>query len=308
MNTRVNNPAATEGTAQYYAEYLTQHADKKKPVILRTGSRYHVFVFKGDFWDMSSADGRTTQYDLTTDEAADVLELFYKDAQRAPLYKAEEITRTADGIDRTADGLEFRAVVVGCESREIEAAFLTLEDAHAAGWYGFKLDADPAEVCNGSEGYRGGRLLLECCREEDAGTFKIAYGETYEQAAANYRAGRFGLSVVMEPAETNEPAAIAASEEEGAPLTEPNRDGLPDWLHVGTRFCLLDFVTGKPTAVRYTCAAIDYENKTVTIPEARDSFRNGSTVYRWDAFHWATFAPVTDDTDPTPDPSGEIYG
>ena len=105
-----------------------------------------------------------------------------------------------------------------------------------------------------------------------------------------------------------EPAAIAASDEEGAPLTEPNRDGLPEWLHVGTRFCLLDFVTGKPTAVRYTCAAIDYENKTVTIPEARDSFRNGSTVYRWDAFHWATFAPVTDDTDPTPDPSGEGVG
>ena len=114
----------------------------------------------------------------------------------------------------------------------------------------------------------------------------------------------YSASEISQPAES-EPAAIAASEEEGAPLTEPNRDGLPDWLHVGTRFCLLDFVTGEPTAVRYTCAAIDYENKTVTIPEARDSFRNGSTVYRWDAFHWATFAPVTDDTDPTPEPSGE---
>lgn len=107
-----------------------------------------------------------------------------------------------------------------------------------------------------------------------------------------------------EPAESA-PAAIAASEEEGAPLTEPNRDGLPDWLHVGVRFCLLDFATGKPTAVRYTCAAIDYENKTVTIPEAADAFRGGSHVYRWDAFHWHTFAPITDTTDPTPEPSGE---
>ena len=199
--------APVEGSAQYYAEYLTKHADKAKPVILRTGSRYHVLVFKGDFWDLSNADGRGTQYDVTTDEAADVLAEFYKDAQRAPLYEAEEITRTAQGTDRTADGLEFRAVVVGCESREIEAGFLTLEDAHAAGWYGFKLDADPAEVCHGSEGYRGGRLLLECCREEDAGTLRIAYGETYEQAAANYRAGRFGLSEAMKPTDpTPEPS------------------------------------------------------------------------------------------------------
>jgi hypothetical protein len=115
----------------------------------------------------------------------------------------------------------------------------------------------------------------------------------------------YSASEISQPAES-EPAAIAASEEEGAPLTEPNRDGLPDWLHVGTRFCLLDFVTGKPTAVRYTCAAIDYENKTVTIPEARDSFRNGSTVYRWDAFHWATFAPVTDEQPTTLQEAGEI--
>ena len=104
----------------------------------------------------------------------------------------------------------------------------------------------------------------------------------------------YSASEISQPAES-EPAAIAASEEKGAPLTEPNRDGLPDWLHVGTRFCLLDFVTGKPTAVRYTCAAIDYEAKTVTIPEAADTFRGGSRVYRWDAFHWATFAPVTDE-------------
>lgn len=99
-----------------------------------------------------------------------------------------------------------------------------------------------------------------------------------------------------EPAES-EPAAIAASYDTDEPKTpaEPNRDGLPEWLHIGTRFCLLDFVTGKPTAVRYTCAAIDYEARTVTIPEAADTFRGGSHVYRWDAFHWATFAPVNED-------------
>ena len=141
---------------------------------------------------MSSADGRGTQYDLTTDEAADVLTEFYKDAQSAPLYKAEEITRTADGIDRTADGLEFRAVVVENETGEELAAFLNIEDAHAAHWYGYRLEAD--EDAHDNEGSRGGRLLLECCREEDSGTLRIAYGTTYEQAAANYRAGRFGLS------------------------------------------------------------------------------------------------------------------
>lgn len=100
----------------------------------------------------------------------------------------------------------------------------------------------------------------------------------------------------------------ADKSEQGAPMTAPNREGLPDWLHVGTRFCLLDFVTGEPTAVRYTCAAIDYEARTVTIPEAADAFRGGSHVYRWNAFHWNTFAPVTDDTDPMPDPSGEGDG
>ena len=124
-----------------------------------------------------------------------------------------------------------------------------------------------------------------------------------ENAAAELTPILYEASEITAPAES-EPAAIAASEEEGAPLTEPNRDGLPEWLHVGTRFCLLDFATGKPTAVRYTCAAIDYENKTVTIPEAADAFRGGSHVYRWDAFHWHTFAPITD-TDPTPEPSGE---
>lgn len=125
-----------------------------------------------------------------------------------------------------------------------------------------------------------------------------------ENAAAELTPVLYEASEITAPAES-EPAAIAASEEEGAPLTEPNRDGLPDWLHVGTRFCLLDFTTGKPTPVCYTCAAIDYENKTVTIPEAADAFRGGSHVYRWDAFHWHTFAPITDTTDPTPEPSGE---
>ena len=114
-----------------------------------------------------------------------------------------------------------------------------------------------------------------------------------ENAAAELTPVLYEASEITAPAEI-EPAAIAASEEEGAPLTEPNREGLPDWLHVGTRFCLLDFATGKPTAVRYTCAAIDYENKTVTIPEAADAFRGGSHVYRWDAFHWATFAPISE--------------
>lgn len=112
-----------------------------------------------------------------------------------------------------------------------------------------------------------------------------------------------------QPAEAEQPAErIAASYEGGAPLSESNREGLPDWLHVGTRFCLLDWTTGEPTALRYTCTAIDYENKTITIPEASDSFRGGSHVYRWDAFHWDTFAPIADDTDPTPAPLGEGEG
>lgn len=104
---------------------------------------------------------------------------------------------------------------------------------------------------------------------------------------------------LQEAAEIEEPAdalPIAASMEAGAPVTESeqNRDGLPEWLHVGTRFVLIDFATGKPTKCVYTCAAIDYENRTITIPEAADAFRAGSHVYRWDAFHWPTFAPITE--------------
>lgn len=218
-------------------------------VAFRIGARVIVCVKNGRFWNMSNGDGTGTQYDVTTQEAADVLAEFYKDAQRAPLYEAEEITRTAQGTDRTADGLEFRAVVVGCESHEIEAEFLNLEDAHAAGYYGRQLDADPAEVCHGSEGYRGGRLLLECCREEDAGTLRIAYGTTYEQAAANYRAGRFGMAEVMKPDHDPTPA--------------PSGDGGENYRYIVAGGNTLGYITGtqKPgqNPVNFVVIAVNVE-------------------------------------------------
>ena len=190
-----NKPAA-ESAPDFAAQLKNA---KGCAVTFRIGARVIVCVKNGRFWNMSNGDGTGTQYDLTTDEAADVLAEFYKDAQREAV-TLETINRDRYGIDRTADGLEFRAVVVGCEDGEIIDGFLTLEDAHAAGWYGRQLEADPAEWCKGSEGFRGARLLVECCREEDAGTLRISYGTTYEQAAANYRAGRFGLSEVMSTA------------------------------------------------------------------------------------------------------------
>ena len=188
-----SEPAAP--TAQECAARLK--SAKAHAVAFRFGADVQICVKQSrNFWNLSNGDGRGTQYGLTTDEAAEVLALIAADDLKKGA-KAETITRTADGIDKTADGLEFRAVVVGVESGEIEAAFFTQEEAQAAGYYGNQLEADPAAWCKGSEGYRGGRLLLECCREEDAGTNNIAYGDTSEKAAANYRAGRFGLAEVM---------------------------------------------------------------------------------------------------------------
>lgn len=136
------------------------------------------------------------------------------------------------------------------------------------------------------------RVELE---ERDARGLIIAnQGIALECAAAELSPVCYSESAKLE----DEPAAIAASEDEGAPVAESeqeqNRDGLPEWLHVGTRFVLIDFATGEPTKSVYTCAAIDYENKTVTIPEAADVFRGGSHVYRWDGIHWPQFAPLQD--------------
>ena len=191
MKQTTNNrkQAANTGTADYYAKKL--NSTKKMAVSFRIGSRVIVLVKNGSFWDMSNGNGTGTQYDMTTQEAADVLALDYQDAQREAV-TLETISRDRYGIDRTADGLEFRAVVVENETGEELAAFLNIEDAHAAGWYGYRLEAD--EDAHDNEGSRGARLLFQCCREEDAGTSRIAYGNSYEQAAANYRAGRFGLT------------------------------------------------------------------------------------------------------------------
>lgn len=188
---------AAKVKATAWASYAAALNDlKEKSVLFRIGGRYAVLVRQRvapHLWNLSNGNGTGTQYDLTTQEAADVLALCFDEEQKNPL-KYESVTRTAEGYDKTADGLEFRAVVVGCDSLEIEHAFLTLEEAQAAGFYGYQLEPDPAEWCKGSDGYRGGRLLVECCKEEDAGGLRIAYGDTYEQAAERYRAGAFGIA------------------------------------------------------------------------------------------------------------------
>lgn len=183
--------AAYLGTAEYYANKL--NGTKSKAVSFRFGSRFLVLVKNRGFWDMSNANGTGTQYEMTAEEAADVLALTYQDAQREAA-NMEAVTRDSYGIDHTADGLEFRAVVVENETGEEIGAFLNIEDAHAFGWYGYRLDAD--EDAHDNEGSRGARLLFQCCREEDAGTDRISYGNCYEQAAANYRAEVFGATSI----------------------------------------------------------------------------------------------------------------
>lgn len=210
---------------------------------------------KADDLHTPQAYAYTLRRDIVTD---------CNDRQRAELVELLEGKDTAEGVtfNNTQRNRDRLHLWQNSESRKERAAIL------GEGWQyieGLNSGTEPGDLITCIDGTRG--RVTKADEESCVIEFETENGQRLSVA------GYFRYT----PSAKSETA-----------------DELPDWLHVGTRFCLLDFVTGKPTAVRYTCAAIDYENKTVTIPEARDRFRNGSTVYRWDAFHWSTFAPVSE--------------
>ena len=254
----------------------------------------------------------TSSQSIATENAA---------AELTPIYSASEISQTAESEPAVIAASDEQGAPV-IESPKIEeiaaeemlAQWQTIKEKHPDALLLFRC-GDYYELYQ--EDAEKAAELLGLTIQTTATGYKAAafpYYDISEQLPRLIRAGhRVAICDKLDAPKlktvargcTEQTEDQADKSEQGAPMTAPNREGLPDWLHVGTRFCLLDFVTGEPTAVRYTCAAIDYEARTVTIPEAADAFRGGSHVYRWDAFHWHTFAPVTDDTDPTPDPSGE---
>lgn len=89
---------------------------------------------------------------------------------------------------------------------------------------------------------------------------------------------------------TTESEKSAHSEEK--PQNAANNKNYPEWLKVGVSFCLIDFVTGKPTNVMYKCTAIDEINETFVI----STDTHGSREYKLNSFYWSQFAPV----EPTP--------
>ncbi|MBP5714813.1 MAG: hypothetical protein J6X07_08970 [Prevotella sp.] len=190
------------------------------------------------------------------------------DAPAAESNAQREAAKLAEPEQRDGDQWRFVINAVG----EIYAngddlpAFLTLDEAKASNhlqdaWTNPQGEEEPAT-----------HILYEYCKIGDEGTNRIAYGQTEAQARWNYANGFFDIS----HAEAQK----------------------PDWLKVGTRFALVDHVTGKPTNCRYTCEAIDEERHTITVPEASDSFRNGSHEFSW-LWHWNQFAPISDDPQPS---------
>lgn len=85
--------------------------------------------------------------------------------------------------------------------------------------------------------------------------------------------------------QTNDQTGEATEEEPAA--------ALPEWLEVGTRFALVDFITGEPSGVVYTCTAINKEARTIETAEASDSV-TGSHVFPWGSWNWPQFAPITE--------------
>ena len=89
---------------------------------------------------------------------------------------------------------------------------------------------------------------------------------------------------------TTESEKSAQNEEK--PQNVANNKNYPEWLKVGVSFCLIDWITGKPTKIIYKCTAIDEINETFVI----STDTHGSREYKLNSFYWSQFAPV----EPTP--------
>lgn len=214
--------------------------------------------------DWVSLKSDTARESISTATAAEEL---------TPIYNPEPAAIAASLS--TSDGprpvLRYVINEVGncCDAYDLPA-FLTLEEAKNSN----HLHAETFTTDDG-ETLPPTHILCEYSEEGDEGTNRIAYGATHLQALWNYKNGYFGL------------------------FHAEHGQELPAWLRPGVVFALVDSTTGEPTGIQYTAQSIDHEARTITTPESRDSFREGSNVYPFSAFYWQSFALVN--------PSGAVF-
>ncbi len=74
-----------EGNAQHYREVLCASwwGGDDVPRLFEFCGQKLVCICKGEYWDLTTDDGKGTQHDLTLDELADVLAQYYADEQKA---------------------------------------------------------------------------------------------------------------------------------------------------------------------------------------------------------------------------------
>lgn len=214
--------------------------------------------------DWVSLKSDTTRESISTTTAAEEL---------TPIYNPEPAAIAASLSTSDGPRPAWRYVIneVGncCDAYDLPA-FLTLEEAKNSN----HLHAETFTTDDG-ETLPPTHILCEYSEEGDEGTNRIAYGATHLQALWNYKNGYFGL------------------------FHAEHGQELPAWLRPGVVFALVDSTTGEPTGIQYTAQSIDHEARTITTPESRDSFREGSNVYPFSAFYWQSFAPVN--------PSGAVF-